>query len=284
VNYRHIYHAGNFADVFKHVFLARMLSYLTRKPTPLRYIDTHAGIGAYDLARDEASRTGEWRTGIGRLLTAAVPPAVEPLIAPYRAAVGARDAEGRPARYPGSPAVARALLRPTDRLTLSERHPEDAATLRATMRGDKRVTVLAQDGYRALNALLPPPERRGLVLIDPPFEAPDEHEVLGRALAGARRKWATGVYAIWYPIKDPALAAGHRQNLMALAPDRHGWLEILRDGQAGPALRGCGLFVINPPFGLMDEAAVLLPFLCEALSDPALPPFQGRRHLQDGPP
>ena len=276
MNYRHAYHAGNFADVFKHLLLSRMLVYLIQKPAPLRFIDTHAGIGFYDLAGIEAAKTEEWRNGIGRLDAAQVTPALASLVDPYLTAVGARDAEGRPSFYPGSPGIAQHLLRASDRLLLCERHPEDVITLKSAMGRDKRVKVLAMDGYAALKASVPPSERRGLVLLDPPFEERDEFDALGASLASATRKWATGIYTVWYPIKEPAAVASFHDQMSALGLARHCTIEIQRDAAPNaPALRGCGLFVINPPYGLAEEAALLVPFLCDVFSDAALPPFHG---------
>lgn len=273
MNYRHAFHAGNFADVFKHVLLARIIVYLARKPAPFRVIDTHAGIGLYDVAGPEATRTGEWRDGVGRLVRAEAPVGVRELLQPYLDAVGPCGPDGRPLDYPGSPAVARHLLRPQDRLLLSERHPDDAATLTRTMARDARVKVLTADGYTVLNASVPPPERRGLVLIDPPFEDRAEFDTLAAALGRAWRKWATGTFAVWYPIKDPAPVAGFAQAVSAAISSDHLWLELARPS-SGPALRGCGLLVINPPFVLADEARRLLPFLAGVLSMPGAPAFQ----------
>lgn len=271
MNYRHAFHAGNFADVFKHALLTRALLYLMRKPAPIRFIDTHAGIGRYDLEAEASARTGEWRAGIGRLAAAELPGGVRELLAPYLAAVGEADPLGRPHSYPGSPALAQALLRPEDRLALCELHPEDAAILEIAIGRDRRVSVLAQDGYIGLRALVPPPERRGLVLIDPPFEALGEFDRVGRALVEAHRKWPTGTYMVWYPVKERAAvtrfaeaiaASGLRRILqlhLAVAP-------IPRDG-IGP-LAACGLLVVNPPFGFKDEAGIILPALARALGGP----------------
>ncbi len=215
MNYRHAFHAGNFADVFKHALLARVLTYLVQKPAPLRFIDTHAGIGIYDLSGDEASRTGEWRDGIGRLDREAAPADIADLLAPYLDAVGPRGADGAWRTYPGSPGLAQWILRPGDRLSLCELHPADASTLKAQLGRDKRVQVLPIDGYAGLKALLPPPERRGLVLIDPPFETPDEFETLLSALLRATRIWSTGVYMLWYPLKNEAAVARFEKGLVA---------------------------------------------------------------------
>ena len=271
LNYRHAYHACNFADVFKHTLLTRVLVYLTRKEAPLRFIDTHAGIGRYDLGGEEARRSGEWRSGVGKLKGAAPPPEIAALIAPYLRIVGPLDAEGRPQSYPGSPALAQALLRPQDRLALCELHPEDRAALVANMGRDKRLAIVELDGYVALNAWLPPKEKRGLVLIDPPFEAPDESKRLVEALARALRKWPRGVYALWRPIKDArddgrflnALAALGAPNMLRLELDVG---EAPSASAASVPLSKTGLLVVNPPHVLFEEAKLLLPYLTMLLA------------------
>lgn len=265
MNYRHAYHAGNFADVFKHAILARILLYLTRKPAPVRYIDTHAGIGLYDLAGPEAQKTGEWRGGIGRLAAIADGPA-RALLQPWLDAVGPGNGEGCPARYPGSPVLAQRLLRPQDCLRLCEMHREDAELLDVHMGRDHRVKILPGDGYAALKSLVPPPERRGLVLIDPPFEAPGEYERMTAALIHAHRKWREGVYALWYPVKDAAgqdfgaaiVAAGIRRVLRLR-------LDIGVSSAKSGALTACGLMIVNPPYALEGEARQLLPALLHAM-------------------
>lgn len=265
MNYRHAFHAGNFADVLKHLVLTRVLVHLQAKATPFRAIDTHAGLGFYDLAGDEAGRTGEANDGWGRL-AAPFADDVEALLGPYRAAVAAVQARHGARIYPGSPALIREFLRPTDRGVFVELHPADAETLRGRYNSDSRTKVMHLDGWTALNALIPPPERRGLVLIDPPYEELGEIDRLGASLAKALAKWPTGTYLGWYPIKDvarvdhmvaqldrtltrPAL----RLDLMVTAPD--------------PArLNGNGLIVVNPPWTLADEAMRFLPALAERLA------------------
>ncbi len=171
MNYRHAFHAGNFADVVKHAVLARILTHLRDKPQPFRVIDTHAGAGLYDLAGPDANRTGEWRAGIGRLTAARLVPPARDLLAPYLDAVAAFNRDGQLRRYPGSPLVALSLMRPQDRLIACELEPNAAAALTSNLRADKRAKAIAIDGFVAINAYVPPKERRGLVLIDPPFEA-----------------------------------------------------------------------------------------------------------------
>ena len=267
MNYRHAFHAGNFADVLKHAVLARILTHLVQKPTPLRYIDTHAGIGWYDLAGDAATRTGEWASGIGRVQSDSASPKCSDLLAPYLDIVGPRDGSGRPLAYPGSPAVAQHLLRPADKLLLCEKHPEDAVALRAALKGDKRAKIVEGDGYRLLNAAVPPPERRGVVLIDPPFEDSAEFDAMADAFASAFRKWPTGVYLLWYPIKDTTLVARFERSLGDLGLPR--WMRITLQQPPGSdpdRLRGSGLFIANPPHTLPSEMDLLLPYLSGCFS------------------
>ncbi len=275
MNYRHAFHAGNFADVVKHATLGRMVAHLKEKPSAFRLIDTHAGAGLYDLTGPEASRTGEWRSGIGRLRAARLDPAVRDLLAPYLDAVAALNPDGGLGVYPGSPALARAWLRPQDRLVTCELEPKAAAALAAALRGDARIKVVAIDGYTALNAYVPPPERRGLVLIDPPFEQAGEFERLTESLARAHSKWPTGTYLAWYPLKD-----AYETGRFARALARLGVPRILRaeltvaggvaaaPGAAAPQrLSGTGMIVVNPPWQLEDELRLMLPALAAALAE-----------------
>ncbi|WP_237480402.1 23S rRNA (adenine(2030)-N(6))-methyltransferase RlmJ [Lichenibacterium dinghuense] len=271
MNYRHAFHAGNFADVLKHALLARVLTYMIAKPAPLRFVDTHAGLGVYDLASDEATRTGEWRDGIARVAAAPRPPELAEVLAPYLAAVGPAGADGLWRCYPGSPAVAQWVLRPEDRLTLCELHPDDAAALKREIGGDKRVRVMASDGYAALNAVLPPPERRGLVLIDPPFEKTDEFDRLLAALLRAHAKWPTGSYMVWYPLKNRAAVGRFAAGLAGSGMKRVLQVHLLvGDPDAGP-LAGSGLAFVNPPYTLKAEAEALLPWLAAVMGRPGQP-------------
>jgi len=270
MNYRHGFHAGNFADVFKHAMLTRILVYLTKKDAPLRYIDTHAGAGRYDLAGDAAKRSPEWRDGVGRIVKARPPAEVAALLRPYLDAVGPCDDDGRPASYPGSPALAQTLLRPRDRLALSEAHPEERAALIAALGRDRRLSIVATDGYVALNAYVPPKERRGLVLIDPPFEEPDESARVEKALANALTKWPRGTYALWRPIKASLEDARFLNAISALGTPNILRLELdvgaVAPGAHSPnPLSRAGLLVVNPPFELIAEARVLMPWLAQAL-------------------
>jgi 23S rRNA (adenine2030-N6)-methyltransferase len=272
MNYRHGFHAGNFADVFKHVFLTRALVHLTKKPAALRFIDTHAGAGRYDLDDDAGRRSPEWRDGIARLLKAKPPPAVGELLAPYLDAVGEFDLEsGRPFSYPGSPAIAQALLRSDDRIALCEAHPQEYERLMGALGRDRRLRISSADGYVGLNAYLPPVERRGLVLIDPPYEAADEAAKVTAALAKALTKWPRGVYLLWRPIKSGLEDARFLNAVRALgAPDVLG-LELdvgaVAPGPHSPApLRRTGLLFVNPPYGLVEEARLLMPYLTKLLT------------------
>ena len=262
MNYRHAFHAGNFADVLKHAVLARIVEYLKRKEKPFRVIDTHAGVGRYDLTADEASRTGEWRAGIARLLEADVAPQARALLAPYLDAVTSLNGQGPLRTYPGSPSIVRHLLRRQDRLTAIELHPQDAASLKRLFAGDFQTRVIQLDGWLALGAHLPPKEKRGLVLVDPPFEEDGEFERLVDGVVKAHRRWAGGIYALWYPIKDRAAVAAFRE---ALAGSGLG--EILdvsletRAPSSPPRLDGCGMAIVNPPHLLEAELRIILPAL-----------------------
>ena len=268
MNYQHHYHAGNFADVFKHVLLTRVLVYLTQKDAPLRYIDTHAGAGLYDLGEEQAQRTGEWRGGIGRLQGARLTPACTELLAPYLALLGGARPDGSLAAYPGSPTLAQGLLRAKDRITLCELHPRVLLELRANLGRDPRIKCLALDAYVGINAFIPPKERRGLVLIDPPFEQTDEFDRLAQALIRAHSKWPTGVYMAWYPLKAPLAADRLATKLAAAAISPAMRIELLTTGapvDAESSLSGCGMIVVNPPFTLAAQCAVIMPELSRIL-------------------
>ena len=271
MNYRHAFHAGSFSDVFKHAILARILVYLARKDAPFRFIDTHAGAGRYDLGSAEAQRSPEWREGVARLLKASPPAPVAALLEPYLRAIGPFDASGAPASYPGSPAIAQALMRPQDRIALCEAHPEEREKLIAALGRDGRLSIVDTDGYVALNAYLPPKERRGLVLIDPPFEQPDELQRVEQALARAIRKWPTGTYLSWRPIREAAPDAHFLNSVAALGAPNILRLEL--DVGPGPVgaqgqrpLARAGLLVVNPPHRLFDEARLLMPWLARLLA------------------
>jgi 23S rRNA (adenine2030-N6)-methyltransferase len=265
MNYRHAFHAGNFADVVKHAVLARIIAHLKEKPAAFRVIDTHAGAGLYDLSGPEASRTGEWRAGIGRLRAAELANDIRALLAPYLDAVAALN-PGRDMKvYPGSPALAQSLLRDQDRLVVCEREPQAAHALATFVRGDPRVKAVEIDGYTALNAYVPPKERRGLVLIDPPYEQPGEFDHLAQALAAAHRKWPTGIYALWYPIKNLRETAAFARRIAASGIARVLRAELTLARADSERLGGSGLIVVNPPWRLDEELSALLPALSQAL-------------------
>lgn len=266
MNYRHAFHAGNFADVFKHVLLVRALLYLRRKDAPFRFIDTHAGVGLYDLASEAAQRTGEWRDGVGRL-NEPLSAAADRLLAPFCAALEDVRRRHGPTVYPGSPALARELLRPQDRGVLVELHPEDGALLAERYNAVPNLKVLRLDGWTALHGLIPSKERRGLVLIDPPYEAGDEFDRLTAEAARAVAKWPTGVFLIWYPIKDLREIDRVALRFREAVPRPTLRLELMVERPDDPArLNGCGLFAVNPPWTLRDEAEVILPALADRLA------------------
>ena len=267
MNYRHAFHAGGPADVVKHAVLARILVHLCNKPAAFRVIDTHAGAGLYDLRGPEATRSPEWRDGIDRLLAASIDGEAATLLAPYLDAVRALNPGGELAAYPGSPVVTCSLLRSQDRLVACELEPSAAAALAHNLGGDRRTKAIAIDGWTALNAYVPPPERRGVVLIDPPFEATDEFSRLAEALEAAHRKWATGIFVLWYPLKGRQDSDELARRLRRSAIPKVLRAEVDFAMQRKPdGLAGCGLIVVNPPWMLAGELEVLLPFFAKLLA------------------
>jgi 23S rRNA (adenine2030-N6)-methyltransferase len=268
MNYRHVYHAGNFADVVKHAVLTRIVDYLKRKDKPFRVIDTHAGTGLYDLSGEAAQKTGEWRGGIGRLIQAKPSAPVAEALAPYLDAVRAANPSGGVRFYPGSPMIVRHLLRPRDRLTAVELHPQDAAALKARFAGDVQVRVIELDGWLALGAQLPPKEKRGLVLVDPPFEEPGEFARIAERLAKAHRRWPGGNYAVWYPVKDRAAVAAFRAGFRdGPIPKVIDVTVMIRDQAGSARLDGTGMLVVNPPYGLAKELTPVLAELTGILAE-----------------
>ncbi|GGE40369.1 ribosomal RNA large subunit methyltransferase J [Agaricicola taiwanensis] len=267
MNYRHAFHAGNFADVFKHAIFARSLTYLNQKNNAYRVIDTHAGVGIYDLRQDEASRTEEWREGIGRLWQQALPAPLVEFLKPYLDTVAALNPSGDLRLYPGSPELARRLSRPQDRLALCELHPQDNMALRRAMGRDPRVTTLGIDGWVALNAQVPPKERRGLVLIDPPFEKPGEFDRLSASIQQAHAKWPTGTYCAWYPGKHLSEIENFARTMRRLALPATLRMELwIRDPRDQQRLNGNGIIMINPPWTLARDLELVLPALVELLA------------------
>ena len=267
MNYRHAFHAGGFVDVVKHIILTRLIEYLKLKPGAFRVIDTHAGIGRYSLTGDEARRSPEWMDGIGKLMKAELPPKAAALIRPYLDVVEAENPNVPLARYPGSPLIARRLFRPQDRLSALELHPADYRKLRDLFEGDVQVRVSELDGWLALNAFVPVKEKRGLVLVDPPFEEDGEWTRLVDGLIKAHKKWATGLYALWYPIKAPREANGFVADLKATGIARILRAELTVGAAEAGTLYGTGMIVVNPPFVLEDELNTILPVLTRVLGD-----------------
>lgn len=266
MNYRHAFHAGNFADVVKHAVLARIVAYLQQKATPIRIIDTHAGSGLYDLHGNEASRSGEWRDGIARVIDAAFDPDARELIAPYLDAVKSFN-PGALITYPGSPALLKTWLRSDDRLIVCEIEPTALAALNRSLRSDRRCKVIAIDGWTGLTAYIPPKERRGLVLIDPPFEEANEYARLAAALGAAWRKWPTGTYFAWYPVKEARDVSRFVKQMLQHGIEKMLRLEVvIATPPETIRLRGSGMIVINPPWTLQQEAQILLPALAKILS------------------
>jgi 23S rRNA (adenine2030-N6)-methyltransferase len=262
--YRHLFHAGSFADVFKHALLARLLLALGKKDKPYCYIDTHAGVGLYDLAHPWARKNAEFRDGIGRLWARDDAPE---LLAPYLDAVRAENRGGELRFYPGSPRIAQRLMRPGDRLVLSELNRDDCAALAERCAADRRVTVHLMDGYQSLKAHLPPPERRGLVLVDSSFDRAGEFKRLADALAAAHARWATGVYAIWYPFMEPTALRAFERGVVATGIRKVLQLELaVRPEGWTLGIRGCGMLVVNPPFGFAEEARTIVEWLWRTLA------------------
>lgn len=262
MNYQHEFHAGNFADVFKHAVLCRILEYLRGKPAAFRVIDTHAGAGLYELTGEKAMRGGEWQAGIGKLMAAQIPKAIEALLSPYLEVIRALNERDRLRVYPGSPALARAWLRPQDRLIACELEAKAAVALSRNLRGDVRIKTLRVDGWTALNAYVPPKERRGVVLVDPSFEADNDFPRLANGLAAAHRKWATGIYALWYPIKGRREPDAFAKRVSRLAVAKALRAELLVAPLTDPTrLNGAGMIVVNPPWTLEKELSGLLPAL-----------------------
>lgn len=267
MNYRHSYHAGNFADVLKHAVLAQIIDYLKRKDQAFRVIDTHAGIGVYDLSSAEAQKTGEWREGVGRLMKASLSRDLRAFVGPWLEAVSTLNPGGGLRHYPGSPKLARLLMRKKDRLSAIELHPADAGKLRSAFEGDFQVRVIELDGWLALGGHLPPKEKRGLVLIDPPFEADGEFDRMVDGLARATRKFAGGVYMLWHPIKADSSLKAFDSKLEALARPRTLSVRLwVRDHKIAPGLNGSGLVIVNPPYTLETELKAVLPELTRLLA------------------
>jgi 23S rRNA (adenine2030-N6)-methyltransferase len=264
MNYRHAFHAGNFGDVLKHVVLLELLDALHRKPSPVHLIDSHAGLGLYDLAADEAQRSGEYRFGIGAVLS---DPQAEKTLPRYVAALKRLNPELKPGgsglrRYPGSPWLLQDSVRNGDRVTLCELHPQDAETLKRNIGRDPAVAVHHRDGFEALKALTPPTPRRGLALIDPAFEAKDEFDTLSKAVLTAHQRWAIGMLAVWYPIKDQKSIDQWKAALARQLKAETLCIELtVRAAKDAKQMNGSGLLVVNPPWQLAERLKPMLDFL-----------------------
>jgi len=254
LNYRHAFHAGNFADVHKHLVLLGILDYLLKKPKPLLYLDTHAGRGLYDLNTEEAARGNEWQTGIGQLYGHA---ARAPLLARYLDTIRSLQPDPKHLHmYPGSPLIANHLLRDDDRRVFIERDAEECVALRKALRPLHAPNLIIDDsdGYHALKQFLPPKEKRGLVLIDPPFEDADEFRTLVSALQMAAQRWPTGVYALWYPLKSGGLVKGFYSALKQSGLRKLLLCELwVRPLDTPTGLNGSGMLVMNPPWQLDEQ-------------------------------
>lgn len=246
MNYRHGYHAGNFADVIKHVALVQILLHLKKKDAAFAVVDSHAGRGLYDLAGVEAGKTGEAQGGIARLMDLGgdLPEALAVYLALVR--------EAGEQKYPGSPLIAARMLRPQDRLTAIEKHPEEFAVLKNVLAPFRNTAAEHGDGYARAVKLLPPAARRGVTVIDPPFESPDEFEALARAVSDAYRKFATGVFLVWYPIKSQSAVDGFIGEVLAGGVQKALTVEIAAPPE-GDKLARAGLLVINPPYGFDEQ-------------------------------
>lgn len=267
LSYRHLFHAGNFADVFKHALLARLLISLGAKDKPYFYLDTHAGTGRYDLSHEWAWKAKEFENGISRLWDRKDIPAA---LAPYMDAVRAENPKGRLRYYPGSPLIALKMRRPVDRLVFSELNRADCAELETAVGRARNSDVRLMDGYEALKTFLPPQEKRGLVLLDSSFDRPREFQRIVKALKEANQRWATGMYAIWYPLMEPAAMHEFARSL-----EKSGIRKILRlelkVGRKGEAryMNSSGMLVVNPPWKFDAEARPLLDWLAQAMSQGA---------------
>jgi 23S rRNA (adenine2030-N6)-methyltransferase len=271
VNYRHAFHAGNFGDCLKHAILVWLLRALQRKPAPLFVLDSHAGAGRYDLDTGAAARTGEWHDGIARLFEA-LPPALADYVGLVREL----------GLYPGSPAIVRAMLRPEDRLACCERHAGDALALRHLFRADRQVAVHQRDAWEALGALLPPKERRGLVLIDPPYEDKREFMLLAEGLATGWRRFRTGVFAAWYPVKQRAPLRQFLADIEQSGIRNVMTAELcLREPVDPTRLNGCGLLVVNPPYRFEQEVPAILDALLDRLGNREPGESAGIRRIVD---
>jgi len=266
MNYRHAFHAGNHADVLKHVVLLAMVEAFKRKDAPFFVLDTHAGRGRYLLQGEQPEKTGEARSGVVRLLVLGNLPGI---VQRYLRRVQADNPVGALVAYPGSPLLVAQAMRPNDRLVACELQPEEARALEQLFRGDARVHAEMRDGYAAVKALLPPKEKRGFVLIDPPYEAQDEeYPRIASALADGLQRWPTGCYAVWYPIKQARTLNAFMRKVATLPCKSILRAELLvRPDDSPLRLNGSGMLVVNPPWKLDQELASAMPVLAKLLAD-----------------
>ncbi len=265
MNYRHAYHAGNHADVLKHAVLAQLIAYLAAKDKPFAVLDAHAGIGTYDLLGLEASKTGEWHGGIA-LMQDAFADDVEKVLAPYRRAVAALNLGGGLRYYPGSPDIILQGMRAADRLIANELHARDAETLAMNYAGEARLQPIVLDATQAVKAHLPFQERRGLVLIDPPYEVADETQQVLRILAQGQKRFATGLFVIWYPVTTDTFVLNFLDGVSELGIGNILRAELrVKTVHEASGLSGSGLLILNPPYTLEGELQILLPALAQRL-------------------
>lgn len=265
LSYQHEYHAGNHADVLKHAALALVIRALQRKDAPIRVFDAHAGSGLYDLRSREARKNAEHEAGIAQVLSAAAPPAE---LGPYLDAVRACNTGTALRRYPGSPWIARHLLRPADQLVLMELHPRSLGGLRKVFGRDAQVHIHARDCFEGLPALVPPPERRGLALIDPSYEVKEDFARVAELLAACHGRWPGGVYMIWYPLIRDRAAERFPNRIAATGIRRIYRLLLQVEADSFTGMRGSGLMIVNLPFGLEERFDELLPWLRQTLAGP----------------
>ncbi len=263
LSYRHLFHAGSFADVFKHVLLTRLLISLNEKDKPYFFLDTHAGIGRYDLSHPWAQKGREFESGIKKLLERDDIPAA---MKPYIDIVRAENPDGHLRYYPGSPLITRKLIRPIDRMALTELNKTDCAELMNVIAKDRRVNVQLMDGYQALKAHLPPKERRGLVLIDSSFDRSREFARLAEALADAHTRWATGTYAVWYPMMGAGVIRGFEKQIEAAGIRKVLQFELSILPEDASTMPGSGMIIINPPWKFDTEMRMLLRWVWSVLN------------------
>lgn len=274
LSYRHAFHAGNHADVLKHMVLVQLLRYMAKKDKPFTYIDTHAGAALYALKEGYAAKNAEYESGIARLWERTDCP---PAVADYVAQVQACNPDGKLRYYPGSPQIAQQLLRPDDKARVFELHSSDSAILQQHFRSQgKQVRVEAGDGFAGLKAVLPPPSRRGVALIDPPYEDKQDYKKVLEALRDAQTRFATGVYAVWYPMlqREEAVKLPERLKRLQEKDWLHVSLSVMSPGEDGFGMHGSGMFILNPPWTLPQELANIMPWLVGVLGQDGAAEYQ----------